>query len=93
MSFVRTLLAIVTILFLLAFEMRHSSIARAESTESEGSAEEQVETGNNQVKSKTKRVRGEKEAEGTQAADRFEANTVLKSKYRLNGEFLEVDPD
>lgn len=36
---------------------------------------------------------GDKEAEGTQAADRFEANTVIKSQYRLNGETLEVDPD
>lgn len=82
-----------TILFLIGLEMRHSPIARAESTESEISAEEPTETSNIQVKPKTKRVRGEKEAEGTQAADRFEANTVLKSKYRLNGEFLEVDPD
>lgn len=42
--------------------------------------------------SKGKRVR-EKEAEGTEAPDRFEADTVIKSKYRLNGEPLEVDPD
>lgn len=42
---------------------------------------------------KIKKVRGEKEAEGTEAADRFEANTVIKSKYSLNGELLEVDPD
>jgi hypothetical protein len=41
---------------------------------------------------KGKRVR-EKEAEGTEAADRFEAHTVIKSKYSLNGESLEVDPD
>lgn len=43
--------------------------------------------------SKIKKARGEKEAEGTEAADRFEANTVIKSKYTLNGESLEVDPD
>lgn len=37
---------------------------------------------------------GEKaEAEGTEALDRFEADTVIKSKYLLNGESLEVDPD
>ena len=42
---------------------------------------------------KRKGFRGEKEAEGTEAADRFEADTVIKSKYRLNGESLEVDPD
>lgn len=43
-------------------------------------------------KIQSKRPR-EKEAEGTEAADRFEADTVIKSKYRLNGESLEVDPD
>jgi hypothetical protein len=41
---------------------------------------------------KGKRPR-EKDAEGSEAADRFEADTVIKSKYRLNGEPLEVDPD
>ncbi|MCM2278801.1 MAG: hypothetical protein NDJ89_12065 [Oligoflexia bacterium] len=41
---------------------------------------------------KGKRSR-EKEAEGTEALDRFEANTVIKSHYQLNGEPLEVDPD
>lgn len=35
----------------------------------------------------------EKDAEGTQAADRFEAHTVIKSRYTLDGETLEVDPD
>jgi hypothetical protein len=35
----------------------------------------------------------ERETEGTEAADRFEADTVIKSKYQLNGEQLEVDPD
>ena len=34
-----------------------------------------------------------REAEGTEAYDRFEANTVIKSRYQLNGEPLEVDPD
>ena len=34
-----------------------------------------------------------REAEGTEAYDRFEANTVIKSRYQLNGESLEVDPD
>ena len=40
----------------------------------------------------TKRA-SEKETEGTEAADRFQADTVLKSKYRVNGQQLEVDPD
>ena len=43
-------------------------------------------------RAKGKRVR-EKEAEGTQAPNRFEADTVIKSKYELNGQSLEVDPD
>jgi hypothetical protein len=36
---------------------------------------------------------GEKETDGTTAANRFEADTVIKSQYKLNGEQLEVDPD
>ncbi len=36
---------------------------------------------------------GDKETEGTQARNRFEADTVIRSKYQLNGEQLEVDPD
>jgi hypothetical protein len=43
--------------------------------------------------SKGKRVREREQEEGTQAPDRFEANTVIKSKYYYNGEPLEVDPD
>lgn len=36
----------------------------------------------------------EKEAtEGTEALDRFEANTIIKSRYNLDGQQLEVDPD
>jgi hypothetical protein len=35
----------------------------------------------------------EKETEGTEAYDRFKADTVLKSKYELDGKSLEVDPD
>jgi len=35
----------------------------------------------------------EKEAEGTEALGRFEADTVIKSQYTQNGEPLEVDPD
>jgi hypothetical protein len=41
---------------------------------------------------KGKRPR-EKEIEGTEARDRFQADTVIKSKYQFNGEQLEVDPD
>lgn len=41
---------------------------------------------------KGKRIR-EKEAEGSEAPGRFEADTVIKSKYHLDGQPLEVDPD
>ena len=41
---------------------------------------------------KGKRYR-EKEAEGSEAPDRFEANTVIKSRYTVDGKALEVDPD
>jgi hypothetical protein len=43
-------------------------------------------------KAKGNRVR-EKETEGTEAPDRFEADTVIKSQYKLDGKPLEVDPD
>lgn len=35
----------------------------------------------------------EKEAEGTEAANRFAEDPVIKSQYRQGGEPLEVDPD
>ncbi len=46
----------------------------------------------------TKRPRGArkdpgKDAEGTAAPNRFEADTVIKSTYTLDGKPLEVDPD
>ena len=44
-------------------------------------------------KKKNKNVSSQKEAEGTEALDRFEAETVIKSRYHHNGEALEVDPD
>lgn len=46
---------------------------------------------------KKRRTRGkrasEKETDGSEAPNRFEADTVIKSKYTLHGEPLEVDPD
>lgn len=39
-----------------------------------------------------KRTR-EKDADGTEAPNRFQADTVIKSQYKLNGQPLEVDPD
>ena len=41
---------------------------------------------------KGKQVR-EKEIEGSEARNRFQADTVLKSQYQQHGESLEVDPD
>lgn len=37
--------------------------------------------------------KGDKETDGTTAANRFQAETVIKSVYKLDGEQLEVDPD
>ena len=37
--------------------------------------------------------KSEKEAEGSEARNRFEADTAIKSKYKINGDPLEVDPD
>jgi hypothetical protein len=37
--------------------------------------------------------REQKETEGTEAPGRFEADTILKSPYSINGQPLEVDPD
>jgi hypothetical protein len=45
------------------------------------------------VKKKGTKRASEKETEGTEAADRFQADTVIKSQYRVNGQQLEVDPD
>jgi len=40
-----------------------------------------------------KKIREQKENDGTEAPGRFESNTILKSEYQLNGQSLEVDPD
>jgi hypothetical protein len=51
------------------------------------------------VHSKSKRppqkggVKSEIETDGTTAPNRFEADTVIKSQYKHEGEQLEVDPD
>lgn len=42
---------------------------------------------------KKRYVSREKEFEGTQAPNRFEGDPVVKSKYQLGGQALEVDPD
>lgn len=45
------------------------------------------------TKAKRRATTREKETEGTEAPDRFEADTVIKSQYQLDGKQLEVDPD
>lgn len=50
------------------------------------------------VKKPVKKAKGgkgtrEKDTDGTEAPDRFKADTVIKSQYKLNGQPLEVDPD
>ncbi len=38
-------------------------------------------------------IPAQKDAEGSIAPNRFDADTVIKSKYTLDGKPLEVDPD
>ena len=45
------------------------------------------------TKSSKGKLRREKDTEGSEALGRFEADTVIKSKYLLHGQPLEVDPD
>jgi hypothetical protein len=49
-------------------------------------------TSKKKVKAKGSAKR-EKETEGTEAPNRFEADTVIKSQYQQDGKQLEVDPD
>jgi len=44
------------------------------------------------IKKRGKR-REQKETEGTEAPERFEADPILKSPYSIDGQPLEVDPD
>lgn len=37
--------------------------------------------------------REQKETEGSEALERFQADTILKSPYTIDGQPLEVDPD
>ena len=42
---------------------------------------------------KKKHAPREREAEGTQAPNRFDQDLIIKSRYELNGQSLEVDTD
>ncbi|MEN9722096.1 MAG: hypothetical protein RJB38_82 [Pseudomonadota bacterium] len=46
-----------------------------------------------QRKKSQREWKSSRDAEGTAAPDRFEAETVIKSQYLLDGKTLEVDPD
>ena len=47
----------------------------------------------NSSKNHKKRKPREREAEGTQAPNRFDQDLIIKSRYELNGQSLEVDTD
>ncbi len=50
-------------------------------------------TGKERVPKKKGKRREQKETEGSEAPGRFEADTILKSPYTVDGQPLEVDPD
>jgi hypothetical protein len=71
-----------------------SCVALAEEeTEQAPPPAKKVLTAKTKANPKAKGIRREKETEGTEAPNRFEADTVIKSQYKFNGEQLEVDPD
>lgn len=51
------------------------------------------ESGTQLVRKSKGKIPREKEAEGTQAPNRFGADIIIKSRYELNGQPLEVDTD
>jgi hypothetical protein len=69
-----------------------TSWAHAEGGE-DGAQPEPEQSAPAHLKSKKAPVKSEKETDGTTAANRFEADTVIKSQYKHEGEQLEVDPD
>jgi hypothetical protein len=85
---------------LLAFWVSSVGAAEAEisqrpegvSTDSSKSSDDHATASPAKKKSKGKKPR-EKEAEGTQAPNRFEAETFIKSRYEYNGQSLEVDTE
>ncbi len=77
-----------------AFVMQ--SLAHAE--ESPQDSESQTVEKSTTKKVAQKKAKGgkgtrEKDADGSEAPDRFKADTVIKSQYKLNGQPLEVDTD
>lgn len=64
-----------------------------ESLDEGGDAEAEPEPEPEPAKKKKVRIVREKETDGTQAANRFKGDPVIRSRYQLNGQPLEVDPD
>jgi hypothetical protein len=58
-----------------------------------GDSPEPTQSAAAHTKSKKAVEKREKETDGTTAPNRFEADTVIKSQYKHEGEQLEVDPD
>ncbi|MGK5082392.1 hypothetical protein WDW37_03725 [Bdellovibrionota bacterium FG-1] len=87
----------VTLIFLIMVSMICQASACAEESGANLSPPKITESSPGGPQAKRRPSKGkhprEKEAEGTEARDRFQADTVLKSKYELDGRTLEVDPD
>jgi len=75
--------------------MALGSTPRAFSTESSETVDNSTTPSEkNRRSSKKKKPTGkQKDIEGTEALNRFEAETVIHSRYNLEGKSLEVDPD
>lgn len=69
-----------------------SAVGNGSAAPAEEPSSESSESGESAPTAGGKKYR-EKDIEGTQAPNRFEADPIIKSKYQLNGEPLEVDPD
>ncbi len=90
-------LLVQAVLLALAFEPRAQNTPSANnSSQSSATPQESVseETGADSAPTSTRRGRrAARQAEGSQAPNKFEADPVVHSKYQLNGRPLEVDPD
>lgn len=64
-----------------------------QSSDSPSEAGGGADSGDGESAAARPRRKGGKQAEGTQAPNKFEADPVLKSRYQVEGRSLEVDPD
>lgn len=83
---------------LLFLPVHFTPSAHAEGGE-DGDSPEPEQSSQSAAHSKSKKpaqkgvTKSEKETDGSTAPNRFEADTVIKSQYKHEGEQLEVDPD